>query len=486
MVSRVDRVRTSYVAIVTLVIVLTALAARFRTFGNPVVGFDEQFYLLVGDRMLKGALPYVDLFDRKPIGLFLIYAGSRLLGGDGFLQYKLVALAFVVATALLIAVEGRRLGGRTGPLLGALLYVLWLNFTEGEGGQAPVFYNLPMLAAAMVVSDLWRRGQLSVDHITRRGIGAMTLIGLALQIKYTAVVEGVFFGSGLTVLAWVAGMRRLRLAITMAAWISAALLPTLLALMFYVAIGHGHEFVFANFLSAFGQAQASLADRISGAALIAVILSPLVVLAVAAMRRSANGPTGKIAHFHLSWLAASALSIVLYGRFASPHYAMPLLPPLCVLIGAAADRRRRVRNAAVITCVTAFAVGQAVLVATEYSKGGASVAAAVAAAANPLKGCMYVYDGPPALYMLTGSCIPTRWAFPGHLNTREEDDRRALGVDPVAEIRRIMGSRPAAVIDDWPRFVGGNDRTRAVLSTFLERDYCLVAAVPTAGLFRDI
>src|SRR5271168_2846811 len=77
----------------------SALLVRAQTFNNPVLGFDEQFYLLVGDRMLDGAVPYVDIFDRKPIGLFLIYAAIRELGGDGFIQYKLVACGFVTFTA---------------------------------------------------------------------------------------------------------------------------------------------------------------------------------------------------------------------------------------------------------------------------------------------------------------------------------------------------------------------------------------------------
>ena len=63
------------------------IAARAQTFGNPVIGYDEQVYLLVGDRMIHGAIPFVDIFDRKPIGLFLIYGAIRLLGGEGTLQY---------------------------------------------------------------------------------------------------------------------------------------------------------------------------------------------------------------------------------------------------------------------------------------------------------------------------------------------------------------------------------------------------------------
>ena len=62
-------------------ILLFATLVRCQTFGDPFIGFDEQFYLLVGDRMWHhGDLPFVDIFDRKPIGLFLIYAAIRALG----------------------------------------------------------------------------------------------------------------------------------------------------------------------------------------------------------------------------------------------------------------------------------------------------------------------------------------------------------------------------------------------------------------------
>ncbi|MDU7524613.1 MAG: hypothetical protein E7K72_25125, partial [Roseomonas mucosa] len=88
----------------TAILLLFAFAIRAPVFGNPVVGVDETFYLLVGDRMLQGALPFVDLWDRKPVGLFLIYAAIRLLGGEGVYQYQVVATLFAAATAGMISV----------------------------------------------------------------------------------------------------------------------------------------------------------------------------------------------------------------------------------------------------------------------------------------------------------------------------------------------------------------------------------------------
>ena len=70
---------------------LAAFLLRMPHFGDPLYQIDEQFYLLVGDRMLHGAIPFVDIWDRKPIGLFLLFAAIRLLPGDGILAYQLVA-----------------------------------------------------------------------------------------------------------------------------------------------------------------------------------------------------------------------------------------------------------------------------------------------------------------------------------------------------------------------------------------------------------
>ena len=59
------------------VIVAIAFATRVSLFGNPVIQVDEQFYLLSGDRLIRGALSFVDLCDRKPLDSFPLYPHRR-------------------------------------------------------------------------------------------------------------------------------------------------------------------------------------------------------------------------------------------------------------------------------------------------------------------------------------------------------------------------------------------------------------------------
>ncbi|MDY0958816.1 hypothetical protein SOM26_08990 [Sphingomonas sp. CFBP8993] len=88
-------------------------------------------------------------------------------------------------------------------------------------------------------------------------------------------------------------------------------------------------------------------------------------------------------------------------------------------------------------------------------------------------------NGYLALYLLTHSCLPSKWVFPGHLNTRDEASSAVIGTNPVTEIRRIPATRPVAIVDDYPRFALGNPATRGVLRDALAREYHLAACIPT-------
>ena len=463
--------------LVPLGLLLAVIVVRAQTFGDPVLGFDEQYYLLVADRMLHGAVPYVDIWDRKPIGLFLLYAGAIVPGGDPFVNYKLLAAGFVWASGMVIYRAALRDAGRTASLIAALLYVLWLNFMEGEGGQAPVFYNLPVLLAAVVARGVLANG----ERVLARGCLAMLLVGLAIQIKYTAVFEGAFFGMALLWAQFRADRLTARLPAFGAIWIGIALLPTALALAFYAGIGHTQDFIFANVLSIFGRLPDPALDRLAGFLAIVGILVPLTIIAVLQWRRAGT------VTFWLAWLIAAMLGMLVVGSFLSPSYAMPLLAPLCLAIAPwfASARHGRVTGVALI--VLGLVGGLLVVRQVIIGKGTREQALRVAAAARPTHGCIWVYDGYPALYLLTPSCVPTKWAFPGHLNTADEASVAAIGVDPIAETARILKTRPEVIVDNDPAYRLGNNDTRALLQRELARSYRLTARVQTgAGRYRVI
>ena len=462
-------------------LLLVAVAARAQTFGNPVTGYDEQFYLLVGDRMLHGAIPFVDIFDRKPVGLFLIYAFIRLLGGDGTVQYQLVAGGFAFATALLIWRFAERLTGRAGAVTAAISYLIWLDFLEGEAGQAPVFFNLPVLLAAMITQRLIEQRRVTAWA----GMAPMLLIGIAMQIKYTALFEGMFLGAVLLLAAWRERPGVARASGLALCWIMIALSPTIAAYLAYLAIRHGHEFLFANFVSMWGKSGDPLSTSAEGLLTIAAILSP--ILACAAFGPPTDDQLlAQRRRFVGQWLAAAIAGMLVMRSFPSPHYAMPVLVPALLAAAPRFGASGRGKWAVPITLLIAFAASQIVLHSLRSMKGGASEAAAMARAANPGKGCLYVYDGYTALYRLTNSCLLSRFVFPGHLNMANEASTGALGVDPSAEVARIMAQRPVTVVLDDPPFDRGNRATYAIVRAALAAHYVLSFQLRTGERYRQV
>ena len=478
-----------------------AVAIRCIWYGDPVIQVDEQYYLLVGDRMLHGAVPYVDVWDRKPVGLFLLFAAIRLLGGAGIYQYQIVATLFAWGTALIIRQLGRRVASdRAGWIAGAI-YLLWLDFFTGQGGQSPVFYNLFVAAAGLITLTAVAPAT-SPRRRFRLGMAAMALCGIALQIKYTAVFEGIFFGLAL---AWWQWRTTGRAALTCAqalAWIAIALIPSALALGYYVSIGQAQAFAYANVVSVMARGTAPWPELLQRLGMIAALMSPLLfALGVAERARLWEGHDRQSHRFLLQWFGAAVTGLLIFGTWYD-HYALPLLVSLCAAIAPAFDATGGNRKTGLGLAAALAAMG---LLAQPVSyhiittrKGDAAYAAQVAGIVDRARrgGSLYIYDGEPILYLMTGAPVPTRFLFPNHLSGAIEAP--AIGTDPVAEMRRLLAARPAVIVDgiyqpQWrtPERLEGqrqlfNQATQALLDAALKRDYRLVAQIPRKKYFRRI
>ena len=129
---------------------LFALFTRASVLGDLSYFNDEMFYFLAGQRMHDGQLLYVDVWDRKGPGLFLTY---YLIAGisRNVIAYQIAALLSAAATAQIAAMIAERFSGRLGAILAGTLYLATLPMFGGGGGQSPVFYNLYMALAALLV-----------------------------------------------------------------------------------------------------------------------------------------------------------------------------------------------------------------------------------------------------------------------------------------------------------------------------------------------
>lgn len=426
---------------------LTALIRGWQ-WGDPNYHIDEGFYLLVGDRMRHGALPYVDLWDRKPFGLFLIYWAIAAIGGASAGAVQLAAGASAAATAIVLARVARRWVADRVALLVAVTYLAALEALAGGGGQTPVFYNLAI--AAMAAWSLRARDAPDRAQLTRAAIAAALCGGIALTIKPTCLPECIVLG-GFIAARLVRHSASKRVAMARLALIAAiGVLPSLACVAYFAAIGHGADYLFATIVSATRRLPPSIDERVALARYLVPRLAPLGLMAAAGVALLYRTDRGD-ATWLVAWIGAAITGFLMVPNFYD-HYALPLLPSLCV--AAAPLFARPVTGGIFAASVAGWALmlaGWPAVERTQRSRAAMATATDLILA-NRGGRSLYVFDGPPSLYTLTRAPLPTRWVFPEHLSTSEERD--AIGVAPLDELAAILRRHPAVIVaadGDSPR-----------------------------------
>lgn len=165
-------------------IVVVTLALRLPFL--ETVGEDEAFFILVARNWLDGVVPYRDLFDVKPPGLFLLVAGAVALAGPNLVAIKLLMAACVATAAFGLHLIARRHVSDAVALWAPFAFVFATLFESGLDSptlliQAP-FVVFAFLAVARGFGGAAPLG-------LGRLLGAGVLIGAAGMIKQTAVFE---------------------------------------------------------------------------------------------------------------------------------------------------------------------------------------------------------------------------------------------------------------------------------------------------------
>ncbi|MFM2410102.1 MAG: hypothetical protein RL481_930 [Pseudomonadota bacterium] len=452
---------------VGLAFLVLTIVVRWPVFGDPNYHIDEGFYLLVGERMHQGQLPYVDIWDRKPFGLFALYWLITFFGDVG--AYQIAAAICVWLTAWIIGnVVARFHGAGPGILCGAL-YIAALGTLAGGGGQSPVFYNLPIAAAGMLTLDCMTARDKST--LWRKALLVMLLCGIALTIKPTALFESVYFGLLLCWQAWKMGRWPSMLKLG-GAMVSTAIVPTALCFAGFAALGHGLTYFDATVTSIFATEPATAADEAIRLNWLGFVLTPLLIVSLTGLAISlVKFRHGAGTYFTAGWVFFATLGFLSVPNYYD-HYALPVVTSLTVATGALASLRIIGPVAALVATIWMLAIsGFPQFDRTEFSTAGIDKARALITP-NLGSGCLFTYDAPAVLYRISGSCLPTSRVFSEHLSNAREAN--AVKIDPVAETKRILATQPSVIaIAQTPTLATPNRETRALVKSVLQTDYHL-------------
>ncbi|MEO5809253.1 MAG: glycosyltransferase family 39 protein [Sphingomicrobium sp.] len=458
-----------------VILLVVVLFTRLGEFNNPLTHVDDQFYLFTGKAMLNGALPYVDVWDRKPIGLFLIYEGIAALGGDSVIVYHLVAALAVLGTALVVMRLGERFAGRTAGLRAGIAYIALLPTMGGGGGQSPVFYNLLIALAALLTFDATVRAD--------RGrwpaaLGAMALCGLAIQVKPTTMFEGAFFAVLFLLAEWRETRRFTGVAALAAAMAAMAALPTLIAFGVYAMLGHAWDMWFATVVSIFNRTPLTLKERFGDVPQMLLFLGvPLLVTFSALVVQWRGNGRDRVTMFLAGWLAAAFVGFLSVPNFFN-HYTLPLMLPMSVIMARLfADRRDGLLFALMVVAVPILIEAPTPKHLFERRSSFDRLAQTIHRDLHG--GCLYIYYGPTYLYSAANACHLSPYVFPDHLET--EVEAPALPVSPEAEVERIFAHKPAVVITGRRKFLTRNNRTAAIVERHLWCEYRLARHIKASS-----
>ena len=394
--------------------------------------------------MHLGAIPYVDVWDRKPPGLFALY---YLFAGisHSVLSFQLGGWLSVSATALAIWAIARKSAGAMGAIVAATLYLALLPAFGGRGGQAPIFYNLLVALAAMLV--LRCRIALGARAMPGQVMAAMLLLGIALTLKQTVLPEALFWGSYALWQMARGGAGAALLGRRALMFAAAGAAPMLACAAIYAAIGHfdafWHAMVTANLTKAYNPGH----DLLRRAWSLFLLQSPAWAMAALGLLFPAPGGDRGLRLASLGWFIAS-----LAGVFVIPNlhyqYVLSMLGPLSLMTAPWAERRlvgpvsAGAYIAAVLVGTSAFDFGRA-------ARSNAMVRAMVAGIErrdpHPR---LFVFDGPVYLYALTGAQPQSPLFFPQHLYFLPERNTSWLDTDAV--VRQWLARRPSVIVIRHP------------------------------------
>lgn len=294
------------------------VVTRLPGFAFGVLNIDESDFVLIGRRIVEGALPYVDIVDHKPPLTYLAFAAGGLFGHASLLPMRLLSVAWLLATLLLVAKAAREWTGDDLAGHAAAWLALLANFCELPLINSEVLMNLPAAAALLAFV------RAAKERRARDALLCGLFIGTCSLFKHQGAV--------LCILA-VALLPALRAPLWMAAGF---LLPWGAALGFYAARGHLAEFndwVFTRNFAYAAQDSHTVLSNLAHALLVCVPAALLPwALAVREVFVPAAPPsrtrTGLLLALGATWLAVAS-----GGRFYE-HYFVQFAPVLG-MVGAA-------------------------------------------------------------------------------------------------------------------------------------------------------
>jgi len=321
----------SPVGLILIIAAVVFVGLRWRCVNIPLER-DEGEYAYIAQRMLVGEVPYRDIFDQKPPGVFFVYLVPVAVFGDSVAAIHITMYLWTAATAAVLFLVTRRVAGESAAAWSVLIFALLTIDPSWQATAANTeqFMLLPMTASLWLALRAMDRG----SRLAWLGCGAAAMAACwfkqvaATQVGFVAVLAA----------AWAWRTRRAIGAIVVdllayAGGVAAVFVP--------VAGYFALRGAWAEFVDCVWTHNVSYASRVPWAVGRELLVNQyelqrgglwLVVLLAAASAVNVSRRGRRVAAFHAGWLLFSAIGVSI-GLMFRGHYFVQLAPALASAAG---------------------------------------------------------------------------------------------------------------------------------------------------------
>ncbi|MHC1727358.1 MAG: ArnT family glycosyltransferase [Syntrophobacteraceae bacterium] len=171
-----------------LLIAAVTLIIRFPFF-FPEVDLDESTFILMGQEILDGYLPYDRLWDLKPPLLFGFFAALISIFGKTIPAVRLGGAFCAIAAAWLVYLSAEKIWNRRAGLIAAMLLTIFTALSIDGGSTTSEMIAIVPLMGAVILS---LKGDLRTRDFFLIGLLISTACMFRLNLVYLALLGNLF------------------------------------------------------------------------------------------------------------------------------------------------------------------------------------------------------------------------------------------------------------------------------------------------------
>ncbi len=172
---------------IILLLSLIGLILRFPYFFPAVIDWDESTFILMGQNILDGNLPYTKFWDLKPPLTFYSFAFFIFVFGKSILAIRLGGFVFLIATSYILYLIGKQAYNKNIGILSAILCIVFVSLTpSGQATMTEIVALLPLMLALYILI----RFEYSSKTLFLLGVCIASAFLVRLNLAYVAV--GIF------------------------------------------------------------------------------------------------------------------------------------------------------------------------------------------------------------------------------------------------------------------------------------------------------